>query len=91
VKAKRSRAEFALLFPHLSKQPLPAVDLFDPDNIEFALLLLPQEAWSKLIEPKHIEREDGTWQTGDSFFDDLENALASGENINDVISRLQPS
>jgi predicted RNase H-like HicB family nuclease len=38
--------------------------------------------------PQTIQREDGTWQTGDVFFDELEDALARGESLEHVISRL---
>lgn len=63
-------------------------DLFDPENLELALMLLPQDAFDKMTEPRMVENEDGTWNTGDPFFDALEQALARGESINDVITRL---
>lgn len=64
-------------------------DLFDPDNIEHALMLLPQEAWDKMnSQPDFVENEDGTYTTGDEFFDNLEAALARGEQLEDVLKQL---
>ena len=90
VKAHRSRREYALLLPLLTRTlKLPSTtDIFDPDNIELALMLLPEDAWSNMNSPQTIQREDGTWQTGDVFFDELEDALARGESLEHVISRL---
>lgn len=66
-------------------------DLFDPSNIELALMLLPTEAWDKMNEPQIVENEDGTFTTGDKFFDEFENALARGEQLEDVLKQLTTS
>jgi hypothetical protein len=64
-------------------------NLFDPSNIEKALLALSSEAWQSFIEPSIIRRDDETYVTGDPFFDKMEDALASGENIHDLLSRFK--
>ncbi len=64
-------------------------NLFDPENVELALLLLPPEAWKSVDKPSIIRREDETYVTGDPFFDELEEALSQGEDINGILSRLQ--
>ena len=58
------------------------------ENIEFALLTLNDEAWTKLTEPSIIRRDDETYVTGNSFFDELEDALANGEDINELLEQL---
>lgn len=59
-----------------------------PEAAEFALLRLSEEEWTQVIQPSIIRRDDETYQTGDSFFDSLEDALASGEDINELLSKL---
>lgn len=69
--------------------PLPSPDdLFDLDNIELALLSLPGDVWQKVQEPTILKRDDGTYHTGDAFFDQMENALAEGEDIHELIRKL---
>ena len=63
--------------------------LFDPDNVELALMLLPSEAWKSVDKPSIMRREDETYVTGDPFFDELEEALSQGEDINGILSRLK--
>lgn len=50
-------------------------------------MLLPNDVWGKMFEPQVVQKEDGTWETGDKFFDELEAAIARGENIDDVIAK----
>jgi len=50
-------------------------------------MLLPQEAWDKMNEPQVTENADGTYTTGDAFFDSFEEALARGENLEDVLKQ----
>ena len=64
-------------------------NLFDPDNVELALLLLPAEAWKSVDKPSIMRKEDETYVTGDPFFDELEEALSQGEDINGILKRLQ--
>jgi len=64
-------------------------NLFDPANMELALLLLPDEAWKSVDKPSIMRREDETYVTGDPFFDELEEALSQGEDINGILSRLK--
>ena len=63
--------------------------LFDPDNVELALMLLPSEAWKSVDKPSIMRREDETYVTGDPFFDESEEALSQGEDINGILSRLK--
>mgnify|MGYP003341654467 FL=1 len=63
--------------------------LFDPDNVELALMLLPSEAWKSVDKPSIMRREDETYVTGDPFFDELEEALSQGEDIHGLLTRLQ--
>ena len=80
---------FGLLLPHLQKSQLPVPS--DPtclENVEFALLALDEEAWTNVTQPSIIRRDDETYVTGDSFFDELEDALANGEDINELLKQL---
>ena len=85
VAKARSNPAFALVSPLLKREIKG--ELFDPENIELALMLLPQEAWDKINEPQVIENDDGTYTTGDDFFDSFEEALARGENLEDVLKQ----
>lgn len=63
--------------------------LYDPDNIELALLLLPDEAWKSVTEPSIIRRDDDTYVTGDPFFDEIEEAISQGADLDGILSRLK--
>ena len=79
------------MYPLLIKQT-PQINkdnLFDPDHLEHALLTLPEEAWQSVSKPSIIKRDDDTYVTGDPFFDELEEALSQGENIDGILSRLE--
>jgi hypothetical protein len=66
-------------------------NLFDPSNVELALYLLPEEAWKSVDKPTILQRDDGTYVTGDPFFDELEEALSQGENLDGILKRLKLS
>lgn len=75
--------------PLLANSPLKQThDVLDPENIELALLALPSDVWQQVQEPSIVKREDGTYKTGDTFFDSMEDALASGEDIHELIRKL---
>lgn len=63
--------------------------LYDPENIELALLLLPDEAWKSVTEPSIIRRDDDTYVTGDPFFDEIEEAISQGADLDGILSRLK--
>lgn len=42
-----------------------------------------------MSKPSIIKRDDDTYVTGDPFFDELEEALSQGENIDGILSRLE--
>jgi hypothetical protein len=66
-------------------------NLFDPDHLELSLLSLTQEAWQSVDKPTIIKRDDDTYVTGDPFFDEFEEALSQGENIDGILERLKLS
>jgi len=93
VKTIRSKPEYALLLPLLQRQKikLDKENIFDPDIIEWSLLSLGEEAWQSVSKPSILKREDDTYQTGDPFFDELEDALSQGGDIDGILRRLQPA
>lgn len=89
MKQQREQGEYALLYPHLSSLPLPCPnELYAIENIERALLCLDDETWSKVEGSSIVAREDDTYRTGDPFFDELEEMISSGSNIDDILSKL---
>lgn len=83
---------FDLVLPHLQKNQLPTPE--EPlsiENLEFALLTLDAEAWTNVTNPSIIRRDDETYISGNSFFDELEDALANGEDINELLKQLTAS
>lgn len=87
----RSKPEFGLISPLLQSQKINTDldELYCRENIELALLRLPEEAWKSVAKPSIIKRDDDTYVTGDPFFDELEEALSQGDNIDGILSRLQ--
>jgi hypothetical protein len=72
--------------------PLPTKsDLLDPENIELALLRQPPALWQKESDEGIIRRDDDTYITSDPFFNEMEDALASGEDIHGILAKLQSS
>jgi len=89
VKRERTQGEYALLYPHLIKLPLPyPKDLYCIDNIELALLCLDDDTWLKVEAERIVTRDDDTFRTGDPFFDELEEMISSGSNIDAVLAKL---
>lgn len=79
------------MYPLLTRLPLVNKEnIFDPDNIELALLQLPSETWELIQKPQIVKNADDTYTTGDPFFDKLEQALADGGNLEDVLRQYNP-
>jgi hypothetical protein len=77
-----------LIAPFLRKRDLPNPDdYFSQENIELALLCLENEVFDEVYR-NSIITQDAPISTGMEMFDKIEEALAKGEDFNELIKRL---
>lgn len=88
MKAHRQNPVFPLIAPFLRKRDLPNPDdYFSQENIELALLCLENEVFDEVYR-NSIITQDAPISTGMEMFDKIEEALAKGEDFNELIKRL---
>ena len=97
VKQARENPVFPLIQLHLKEKGLPKSSIEDLDcieNIEYALLCLPDENFDYLIKENKQEvkiDKKGSVQTGNKEIDELEKIFSEGGDIDGYFKQLQQS
>lgn len=97
VKEARSNPVFPLIQIHLKEKGLPKTSLEELDcieNIEYALLCLPDENFDYLAKENKEEvkiDKKGTVKTGNKDIDELEKIFSEGGDIDGYFKQLEQS